>query len=416
MRIAYLCCDRGVAPGGSNGAATHVRELVNALVDRGAEMKLLAARPTLEHATATIACEVIEVDRDPLFQRLRRRAAPLGEGASANGASEIHGLLLNHAVMEELETLATQWPFDVVFERQSLWSYAGLRFARRHGLPFLLEVNAPLVAQQQEYRGLVNVPTARALESILLGEADRVIVPSKALADYVVERGGRARRVRVIPCGVNRDVFFPTWRPIEAREDSSEFVIGFLGSLKQWHGVDILLDAFRELSKKSTAYRLLIIGDGPLRALVEARCAADLSADRVTISGEVAYRDVPRWLERIDVGLAPYPPLSLFYFSPLKVLEYAAAGVPIVASASGQIAEIFTHETSALLHRPGDVAEIVEHVERLRASPALRVRLAKTARRAVKKTYTWDRLAAHVLAVAETARRRSETDTGRGAR
>src|SRR5262249_19570199 len=216
-------------------------------------------------------------------------------------------------------------------------------------------------------------------------------------AARVCEHAGRARLSRVIPCGVSRAVFFPTWRPIQAREGPRDFVVGFLGSLKQWHGVEILLDAFERLSKKSPDYHLLIIGDGPLRTLVEERRADDLRRGRVTITGEVPYEDVPRWLERVDVGLAPYPPLPLFYFSPLKVLEYAASGVPIVASASGQIAEIFAHETSAMLHRPGDVAEIVEHVERLRADPALRVRLAKTARRAVKKTYTWDRLAAHVL-------------------
>jgi len=406
MRIAYLCCDRGVSADGNNGAATHMRELVNALVDRGAEVKLLAARPGSERVGSRVACDVIDVDTDPLFQRLRRRGARFEEPATASRASEIHGLLLNQSVTDALEALAARWPFDVVFERYSLWSYAGLRFARRRGLPFLLEVNAPLVTQQQEYRSLLNVATACALESILLGEADRVIVPSKALAAYVAERGAAARRVRVIPCGVSREVFFPTWRPIQARDGTREFVLGFLGSLKQWHGVEILLEAFGELSKRSSVYRLLVIGDGPLRGFVEARCRRDGLEDRVTITGEVPYPDIPGWLERVDVGLAPYPPLPLFYFSPLKVLEYAASGVPIVASASGQIAEIFTHETSAMLHAPGNVAEIVDCVERLRASPELRIRLAKMARRAVKKTYTWDRLAAHVLSVAETACRR----------
>src|SRR5215471_8504506 len=152
MRIAYLCCDRGVSAGGRNGAATHLRQLVNALVDRGAEVKLLAARAGSEGARSGVACEVIDVDTDPLLQRLRRRAARLEDTGGANRASEIHGLLLNQAVTDQLEALAARWPFDVVFERYSLWSYAGLRFARRRGLPLLLEVNAPLVAQQEEYR------------------------------------------------------------------------------------------------------------------------------------------------------------------------------------------------------------------------------------------------------------------------
>jgi glycosyltransferase involved in cell wall biosynthesis len=411
VRIAYLSCDRGISVSGYNGAATHIRELVNALVERGAEVKVLVARAATGGGGEGIGCEVINADTDAFLQRLRRRTARVetAGGAPGSRASEVHGLLLNQSVTEHLAALHTRWPFDVIFERYSLWSCAGLRFARRRGLPFLLEVNAPLATQQEEYRGLFNAATAHALEELLLAGADRVIVPSKALAAYVAERGCRPGRVRVIPCGVNRAVFFPTWRPIHAREGGREFVVGFLGSLKQWHGVEILLEAFRQLRQRSPAYRLLIVGDGPLRPLVEARCGRDLPADSVTITGEVPHRDVPRHLEQMDVGLAPYPPLSLFYFSPLKVLEYAASGVPIVASASGQIAEIFAHETSAMLHAPGNVAEIVAHVERLRTSPDLRVQLARAARRAVKKTYTWDRLAAHLLAVADTACRRHET-------
>jgi glycosyltransferase involved in cell wall biosynthesis len=407
VRIAYLSCDRGISVSGNNGAATHIRELVNALVEQGAQVKVLAARVPPSQGTGALTCEVIDVDTEPFLQRLRRRTARIdGTVGGPAAASEVHSLLLNQTVTEHLQALHARWPFEVVFERYSLWSCAGLRFARQRGLPFLLEVNAPLVAQQEEYRGLFNVATARALEESLLTEADRVIVPSKELAAHVIERGSRPGRVRVVPCGINRAIFLPTWQPIQARDGTHEFVVGFLGSLKKWHGVELLLEAFRRLRDRSSAYRLLIVGDGPLRTLVEERCRRELPRDTVTITGEVAHRDVPRHLARMDVGLAPYPPLALFYFSPLKVLEYAASGIPIVASASGQIREIFAHETSAMLHAPGNVAEIVEHVERLRASPELRVRLARTARRAVKKTYTWDRLAARVLAIADTAGRR----------
>ena len=73
----------------------------------------------------------------------------------------------------------------------------------------------------------------------------------------------------------------------------------------------------------------------------------------MTITGAVAHEAVPRYLAEMDVGVAPYPDLPTFYFSPLKIFEYAAARVPIVASAVGQIAEILVHRKSALLHPPG---------------------------------------------------------------
>src|SRR2546425_908773 len=202
MRIAYLSCDRGVWVSGSNGAATHIRELVNALVDRGAEVKVLAARAATGDGAQALACEVSDVDTEAFLHRLRRRTARVEGAAGAPGtrASEVHGLLLNQSVAEHLDALYARWPFDLIFERYSLWSYAGLRFARRRGLPFLLEVNAPLVAQQEEYRALFNAATAQALEELLLAGADRVIVPSGALAAYVAERGGRPPRGRA-PAG-----------------------------------------------------------------------------------------------------------------------------------------------------------------------------------------------------------------------
>src|SRR5262249_10564711 len=180
---------------------------------------------------------------------------------------------------------------------------------------------------------------------------------------------------------------------------------GFLGSLKPWHGIDVLLDAFAELRRRSDAYRLLIVGDGPLRELVQARCARELERGVVTLAGAVPHDEVPALLARMDAGLAPYPSLPLFYFSPLKVFEYAAAGVPIVASASGQIAELLVHRQHALLHKPGSVGKIVKHVELLRTTPDLGTRLARRARRLIAAHHTWDRLAARVLSMAASVRR-----------
>ena len=108
----------------------------------------------------------------------------------------------------------------------------------------------------------------------------------------------------------------------------------------------------------------------------------------------------------MDVAVAPYPKLAGFYFSPLKVYEYMAAGRPIVASSVGQVADVLTHRRTALLHPPGSVRKLVEHVEELRRRPQLRERLGRDARRLASKRFTWDRNAARVLAMIATLRRR----------
>ncbi len=408
MRIAYLSADRGIVVTGCNGASTHIREFVNALAAKGAEVKILSARADGDSSRAPLACELIGVDTDPVLRRLRQRTAHVAGTASAIGtqASEIHGLLLNQTVLEHLDALQRRWPIDLVFERYSLWSVAGFQFARRNHIPCFVEVNAPLTAQQEDYRTLSNAATARALEHTLLSSADRVIVPSRALAEYVSQQGCPSGRVRQIPCGVARELFASIRSPESIAEQKEEFTVGFLGSLKPWHGVEILLEAFRKLRERSVAYRLLVVGDGPLRSLVDEYSRRHRASGCVTVTGEVAHADVPRYLARMDVGLATYPPLPLFYFSPLKVFEYAAAGVPIVASMSGQIAEVLEHRVNGLLHRPGNVEEVVRHVEELRARPILRVRFARRARRTVLKSYTWDRQAGRLLGFAENVCRR----------
>ncbi len=389
MRIAYISADRGVPVIGRSGSSTHVREIVGAFLARGLDVTMLTACPP--GASIRTAFSTIDLSGDPILQDLRMRTAQelRLSGHDAVRASETYGLLLNQTLLQELMRL--RGTIDVIYERQSLWSFAGLQFARREGLPFFLEVNAPLAAQQQEYRTLDMVEMARAVESLLFAKADRVLVTCSALRDYARARG--AAHVRIIPCGVSADWLVDRSRL--AAPKRPEFVVGFVGSLKPWHGVELLLRAFARLCDRSPAYRLLIVGDGPLRSDVEAYCRHRHLEDRVTMAGAVDPPQVPGYLAQMDVGLAPYPPLQSFYFSPLKVWEYAAAGVPIVASASGDLPRLFPHRTAALLHPPGSVKKIVEHVESLRQDRELGGRLARRARQ-VAKRHTWDRLALRI--------------------
>jgi len=404
--IAYVSADRGVPVLGTKGGSTHVRELVNALCARGAEVRVLTARATQGDDHVPLAARMIDVSPERFSRTLRHRIeraapGPLGETIG----SETAGLLLNQRLYECLRRLHLRWHVDVVYERYSLWGFAGVTFARDQGLPFVLEVNAPLRLEQARFRTLHNAVLAEALESQLFQLADRVVVPSSALREYVIERGARAGRVRVVPNAADATFFRPPSGANGRRAAEDTFVVGFLGSLKPWHGMQHLLRAFVRLHRRDPSYRLLIVGDGPLRPAVETMCRRARVAAAVRITGNVSYADIPRLLWQMDVGVAPYPALPRFYFSPLKIYEYMAARVPIVASAVGQIAEILIHRQTALLHPPGNVGKMVEHIERLRAHPGLRARLARQARRLLVKKFTWDRNAARVLAMADSLRR-----------
>jgi len=400
MRIAYVCADRGVPVIGRSGSSTHICEFVRALVGHGHAATLFAATPGDGSSHEVPPCPLIDLSTDPVLHELRGRTAKALRAGGHTGprAAEIYSLLLNQTLLQELTRRRDG--IDLVYERHSLWSFAGLQFSQQAGVPFVLEVNAPLALQQEQYRQLEMAETAAAIEGLLLSAADLVIVTTPTLQEYVRARGASRRRIRVIPCGVSTALFPASGRA--GTRSSETFVLGFVGSLKPWHGVEILLEAFLQLTFKSGRYRLLIVGDGPLAPYVQEFCQRHHLSDVVALVGSVDRARVPEYLAKMDVGLAPYPVLPSFYFSPLKIWEYAAAGVPIVASASGGLPTLFPHKVAAMLHEPGNVGRIVKHVERLRREPQLASKLAQRARRMAQR-HTWERLGTRFASLAQRA-------------
>ncbi len=143
----------------------------------------------------------------------------------------------------------------------------------------------------------------------------------------------------------------------------------------------------------------MIVGDGPTVELF--RALADRWPGQVTITGEIPLGHVPQYVRAMDVALAPYPPLERFYFSPLKVLEYMAAGRPVVASAIGQVAELIRDGETGLLVPPGDVSALTAAVRRLASDRDLRLRLGALAAREIRQRHTWTQRASDILASIE---------------
>src|SRR6266481_7827955 len=138
MRIAYITADPGVPVFGSQGCSIHVQEVLRALAGRGAEIELFATNCAGEPPPG-----LGKVRLHPL------PPAPKGDLASR----EQKCLTANSALREALES---EGPFDLVYERYSLWSFAGMEYARATATPGLCEVNAPLMEEQAEHRGLVD--------------------------------------------------------------------------------------------------------------------------------------------------------------------------------------------------------------------------------------------------------------------
>ena len=194
---------------------------------------------------------------------------------------------------------------DVVYERYTLASCAGNRIARELGVPHLLEVNAPLAWEQERMRGLEMKDLARALETRIFCEADRLLVVSSALRELAQGCGVPAERIFVLPNAVDPARFDAALGEREAARRElglgQRCTIGFVGGLKPWHGTETLLEAFRRLRERGGDAHVLVVGEGPAGAQLR-RFSAEHGLERdVTFTGEVPYAQVPRMLAAMDV-------------------------------------------------------------------------------------------------------------------
>ena len=377
MRVAYVCADPGLPVFGRKGGSVHAQEVLRALRRRGLDVELFATRVGGEAPAG--------------LENLPVHSLAVIEGSPA--AREIAGQGANGVTEERLDAAGR---FDLVYERYSLWGRAGMAWSRRRGVPGVLEVNAPLIDEQATHRGLVDRDAAEACARAAFTNATAVIAVSEAVAGWVRARAG-ATPVHVVANGVDPRRITPRSRP----RSSDTFTLGFVGTLKPWHGLDTLLAAVAILVAADPSYRLRIVGDGPGAADLAAGVAERGLGPVTTLAGAVDPVDVPAELHRMDVAVAPYPDLADFYFSPLKLYEYLAAGLAVVASRVGQVIEVLDDGRIGELCPPGDPVALAAAVARLRADPARRAALGRAGRHEVVLRHTWDHRVGDILALAE---------------
>jgi len=387
MRIAYISADLGVPIFGSKGCSIHAQEVLAAMLRRGASVDLFS--PSAE-GVPPAGLEPIHVHTLP--------RPPKGAPAARE-----QGALASNSVMRT--ALENAGDFDFVYERYSLWNYAAMEFARDLGLPGLLEVNAPLIEEQAQYRVLVDRGGAERVAQRVFAAATALLAVSSEVAAWLESFAAARGNVHVVPNGI-RPERFPSSLVGSLPAASGVFTVGFVGTLKAWHGLSVLVEAFAMLHRRRPNTRLLIVGDGPEREKVATQLEARGLAEAGVLTGAVEPGAVPGLLASMDVAVAPYPPLTGFYFSPLKVYEYMAAGLAVVASRIGQLKGLIEPEVNGLLVTPGEAGELAHALERLQAEPELRRRLGQAARAKVMTQHTWDAVVQKIFSLAERGRAR----------
>ena len=286
---------------------------------------------------------------------------------------------------------------DVIYERYNLYLLAGIWAKKKHGLPLILEVNAPMAVERRQYGGLYWPRLADWAESYVWRNADIVLPVTQVLAEHLVAKGVARDRVVVIPNGINEDHYRNLPTTDEAKQRfrlTGKLVIGFTGFVREWDRLDRIMHWIAQQPSDVGAH-LLVVGDGPARKEIE-ECAASLGvSDRLTFTGVVRREEVPAIAMAFDIALQT---ALVPYASPLCLFEYLALSKAIVAPDQPNHHEILTDRVDSVLYGPDDDQGIEKALDVLGKDTVLREKVAHAARQVVSnKQLTWNQHATKVV-------------------
>ena len=385
MKILYAAIDQTVP--GTKGGSVHVAAVAEGLAALGHEVVALV---TPGHGT-------------PNATRVRWVPMP----------PPLHSTHLRFARAGAIASLARSFRPDAIIERYHNFGGEAIRLAPALNAVAVLEVNAPVIdhagsAKALLDRALIVQPMRRWRERVCR-LADVIVTPNPAIIPGIVPR----ERIKVLEWGADTDRFRPGLaEPLPFARPAAATVAVFAGAFRSWHGAIHLVDAIKALRARGRSdIGAVFAGDGP--ELARVRSAAD-GIEAILFAGAVPHHRMPAVLAQADIGVAPFDlgahaPLSLgFYWSPLKIFEYMAAGLPVVAPAVDRIPALVAHAREGMLYdvpsehagrsggpRPSHAQALADTLIQL-SDPLVRAPLATAARARAVREYSW---AAHCRAL-----------------
>jgi glycosyltransferase involved in cell wall biosynthesis len=400
----------GVKAGGSVG---HIAGVINALIEKGYSLDYASAggQPMISssiHSFTLVPAKTFGIPFEMNYYRF------------------------HHDVLKQLQGLASKEGYAFIYQRMSLGNYSGVILSRKMKIPLILEYNGSEAWIAKNWgRPLRYHDLAVSAENVCLKHAHVIVTISGILKDELIERGVDPERIVFYPNCADPKIFDPDHfnkencttlrRNYGISPDS--IVVTFIGTFGQWHGVEIMAQAIREMIDKDAEWlkekkvHFLIVGDGLKMPIVREILSPDYCRPFYTLSGLVPQAEAPLYLAASDILLSPHiknTDGSRFFGSPTKLFEYTMMGKGIVASDLDQIGEVLKNSLYvadlpsegpkqddtylSVLVPPGDISGIVQGIRFLVENPPWRSQLGKNARKEALSKYTWQH---HVNAIIE---------------
>jgi len=360
---------------GDGAEGVHIQELVGAFRDLGHEVRVVS----------------LVGEKSPSSRVKEQRWGRVGR-ILPSGAYELAELAYNIVGTRMLMSAIKEFQPDFIYDRYNSYSTAALRAGRRTNLPIVLEVNAPVAYERIVYKYMqLKLPwLAYRYERRICSGVDHVVTVSTVLKNYLIEQYGLApQKISVLPNAINPKMFSNSLGGKGVREKyrlSQKVVIGFVGTLRAWHGIDLLMKVIPEVVAREKMAHFLIVGAGELfeefRGFIKNRQLQNY----VTLTGWITREEIPSHIATMDITLMPN---SNFYGSPIKVFEYMGMAKPTIAPQLSPIEEIITNGEDGILIEPGSSDALRDAILDLIGKPEKRERMGLTGKRNVLANHTW---------------------------
>jgi glycosyltransferase involved in cell wall biosynthesis len=372
LRVLYVASDQTLP--GASGGSVHVHEVARALAKRGHDVHaVVRAEPGRRSRETAFGYTVHRIRWFPFHRFFRFRA----KSAVA-------------AIAHDLCPAA-------VMERYYNFGGEGVLTAAATGVPSLLEVNSPVLDHEGSRKSLVDrallVRPMRRYRERLCRLATVIITPTAAIVPAFARE-----KTREITWGANVDLFSPARRDdalrASWRASPGSCVILFSGSHRPWHGVHVLEAAAQRLASRNDIRFVFAGGDS----------AGPGPSPNTILLGRVPYDDMPRVTASADLSVAPYdrsrlPALRLgFFWSPLKIFEAMASGVPVVTLDIEPLNRIVRDGEEAAFFKENDPEDLARCLAALASDPGKRRAMGDRARARAPR-YSWDAHAAELEAL-----------------
>lgn len=343
--------------------------------------------------------------------------------------SEQAMLAANEHFYVQLKTAVAALRPAYLYERAVLGSYVGARLTAELGIPYLLEYNGSEISIQKSF-GTTRYEHEQEflhIEAVAFRQAAVISVISEPVKADLLARGIPGDKIVVNPNGVDLGSYCPA-TPDERKAIRKELgfgpedrVIGFTGTFGGWHGIDTLAAALPLIAERCSGARVLLIGDGHMKQLVDQTIHDHALWDVVRCTGRVPQQEGARLLKACDICIAPHNSHMVdgkFFGSPTKLFEYMGIGAGIVASDLEQIGEVLQpairasdlpqfgelDQQRAVLCDPGNLQQFVDAVVYLCEQAQVCEHLGRNARKAAESQFAWPHHVQRLLSfVAEQA-------------